>query len=207
MRDCGRRPKPKRLGDTHLPQSHTRAQAGAGCRRVFTAPASQDPRRLVCRRWPCSVAEIITWLDDHSRYALHVSAHARISGPIVLATFRQTVAEHGVPASTLTDNGMVYTTLRRPRRPQRLRLFFLPPYSPELNPDEWVWKNVKHDRVGRVSITSADDLKHRALAALHRLQNLPHLVRGFFADHQPVLHHSIDPATNESLSTSTECPF
>lgn len=29
---------------------------------------------------------------------------------------------------------------------RRLRLFFLPPYSPELNPDEWVWKNVKHDR-------------------------------------------------------------
>jgi transposase len=25
----------------------------------------------------------------------------------------------------------------------RLKLFFLPPYSPELNPDEWVWKNVK----------------------------------------------------------------
>lgn len=31
----------------------------------------------------------------------------------------------------------------------RLRLFFLPPYSPELNPDEWVWKNVKHDRIGK----------------------------------------------------------
>jgi transposase len=29
----------------------------------------------------------------------------------------------------------------------RLRLFFLPPYSPELNPDEWVWKNVKRDRI------------------------------------------------------------
>ena len=24
-----------------------------------------------------------------------------------------------------------------------LTLFFLPPYSPQLNPDEWVWKNVK----------------------------------------------------------------
>ncbi|MEV0591185.1 transposase [Nonomuraea cavernae] len=22
----------------------------------------------------------------------------------------------------------------------RLSIFFLPPYSPELNPDEWVWK-------------------------------------------------------------------
>jgi transposase InsO family protein len=54
--------------------------------------------------------EIITWLDDHSRYALHVSAHARITGRIVLDTFRETAAQHGFPASVLTDNGMVYTT-------------------------------------------------------------------------------------------------
>ena len=53
--------------------------------------------------------EIITWLDDHSRYALHVSAHVRITGPIVLASFRNAAAQHGYPASTLTDNGMVYT--------------------------------------------------------------------------------------------------
>ncbi|MCW2905210.1 MAG: Integrase catalytic region [Streptosporangiaceae bacterium] len=54
--------------------------------------------------------EIITWLDDHSRLALHVSAHPRITGPIVLATFRQACHQHGYPASTLTDNGTVYTT-------------------------------------------------------------------------------------------------
>jgi transposase InsO family protein len=53
--------------------------------------------------------EIISWLDDHARYALHVSAHPRITGPIVLATFRAAVAAHGIPHSTLTDNGMVYT--------------------------------------------------------------------------------------------------
>jgi transposase InsO family protein len=53
--------------------------------------------------------EIITWLDDHSRYALHLSAHPRITGPVVLATFRETTAKHGIPVSTLTDNGMVYT--------------------------------------------------------------------------------------------------
>ena len=39
-----------------------------------------------------------------------MTAHHRVTGPIVLATFRQTVAEHGIPASTLTDNGMVFTT-------------------------------------------------------------------------------------------------
>ena len=54
--------------------------------------------------------EIITWLDDHARYALHVTAHRRVTGPIVLASFRQAADLHGHPASTLTDNGMVYTT-------------------------------------------------------------------------------------------------
>ncbi len=54
--------------------------------------------------------EIISWLDDHSRYALSVTAHVRITGAIVVASFRGTVARYGIPASTLTDNGMVYTT-------------------------------------------------------------------------------------------------
>jgi transposase InsO family protein len=54
--------------------------------------------------------EILTWLDDHSRRALSVTAHPRVTGPIVLATFRRTVATYGIPASTLTDNGMVFTT-------------------------------------------------------------------------------------------------
>jgi transposase InsO family protein len=53
--------------------------------------------------------EIITWLDDCTRYALHVSAHRAITTPIVQATFRETARQHGIPASTLTDNGMVYT--------------------------------------------------------------------------------------------------
>jgi transposase InsO family protein len=53
--------------------------------------------------------EVISWLDDCTRYALHVSAHRRITTPTVLATFRETAGQHGIPASTLTDNGMVYT--------------------------------------------------------------------------------------------------
>jgi transposase InsO family protein len=59
---------------------------------------------------PGADCEILTWLDDCTRYALSVTAHRRVTGPTVLATFRATVAAHGVPASTLTDNGMVFTT-------------------------------------------------------------------------------------------------
>ena len=54
--------------------------------------------------------EILTWLDDHSRYTISVTAHTRVTGPIVVSTFRAAVAAHGAPASTLTDNGMVFTT-------------------------------------------------------------------------------------------------
>jgi transposase len=47
--------------------------------------------------------EILTWLDDHSRYALSVTAHARVTGPVVLLAFRAACEQHGIPAATLTD--------------------------------------------------------------------------------------------------------
>jgi transposase InsO family protein len=59
---------------------------------------------------PGGDAEILSWLDDCARYALSVTAHTRVTGPIVLASFRKAATQHGIPASTLTDNGMVFTT-------------------------------------------------------------------------------------------------
>jgi transposase len=64
----------------------------------------------------------------------------------------------------------------------RLELFFLPPYSPELNPDEWVNKNVKHDRIARAVPFTRDDLMKIAVEALERLKECPGIVRGFFGD-------------------------
>ena len=83
----------------------------------------------------------------------------------------------------------------------RLKLFFLPGYSPELNPDEWVWKNVKHDRIAKTGVTSKDDLKTKATTALRRLQKLPHLVRAFFQD--PNLAY----ITAYSILTASQSPW
>lgn len=69
----------------------------------------------------------------------------------------------------------------------RLQLVFLPGYSPELNPDEWVHKHTKHDNLGRTETSSRAELKHTARVALHRLQKLPATIRAFFAD--PHLHY------------------
>jgi hypothetical protein len=54
--------------------------------------------------------EILTFLDDHSRYALSVTAHQRVCTPVMVTKFDKTAGQHGFPASVLSDNGMYYTT-------------------------------------------------------------------------------------------------
>ena len=61
----------------------------------------------------------------------------------------------------------------------RLKLFYLPPYSPHLNPDEQVWAHVKRN-VSRQLVQSKEEMKCLALGALRRIQKLPALVKSFF---------------------------
>jgi hypothetical protein len=56
-----------------------------------------------------SAVEILNWLDDHSRYLLAATAYHRVAGLDVVASFIDTINTHGLPASTLTDDGSVYT--------------------------------------------------------------------------------------------------
>ncbi|WOQ69030.1 IS481 family transposase [Microbacterium limosum] len=53
--------------------------------------------------------EILNWLDDHSRKLLSCTVHHPVTGKTVVDTFLHCVDEFGPPASTLTDNGRVYT--------------------------------------------------------------------------------------------------
>jgi transposase InsO family protein len=62
-----------------------------------------------CRLADGGDVEIISWLDDHSRFLLWATAHAPVTGDVVVSTFLDVVDVHGIPASTLTDNGRVYT--------------------------------------------------------------------------------------------------
>ena len=68
----------------------------------------------------------------------------------------------------------------------RLRLFLLPPYSPELNPDEGVWREVKGHRLGRAGIFGFADLKSKALGALRHLARRPDKVRALFRTHTTI---------------------
>jgi transposase InsO family protein len=59
---------------------------------------------------PGADVEILCFLDDHSRYAISVTCHQPVTGPTVVAAFQKAVADQGIPASVLSDNGMVFTT-------------------------------------------------------------------------------------------------
>src|ERR1700689_2253468 len=62
----------------------------------------------------------------------------------------------------------------------RLRLFYLPPYSPHRNPDEMVWKHLKADTVGRMAITDKADFHTKVRASMRQLQNDPEKIRSFY---------------------------
>ena len=55
----------------------------------------------------------------------------------------------------------------------RLRLFFLPPYSPELNPDELVWNDLKNHILGRKAIFSPAQMRRVVLSRLRWMEKTP----------------------------------
>jgi transposase InsO family protein len=57
-----------------------------------------------------SDVEILNWLDDHSRLLLSCTVFDRVTGDHVVTSFSENINEYGLPASTLTDNGSVYTS-------------------------------------------------------------------------------------------------
>jgi transposase len=49
------------------------------------------------------------------------------------------------------------------------RLFYLPPYSPELNPDEPVWNHLKSHKIGYETIEGNKDFQESVRSIKHSL--------------------------------------
>jgi transposase InsO family protein len=117
----------------HLEQDGHRAPSTSTIRRILHAaqlitPAPRKRPKSSYRRWAAAQpnecwqsdfthwrladgtdVEILNWLDDHSRYLISCTAHTPVTGDTVVDTFVTAGNQHGLPASTLTDNGRVYT--------------------------------------------------------------------------------------------------
>jgi transposase len=62
----------------------------------------------------------------------------------------------------------------------KLRLFYLPPYSPDRNPDALVRKHLKADTVGRMTISSKEDFQNKVRSSMRQLQNDPKKIISFY---------------------------
>ena len=63
---------------------------------------------------------------------------------------------------------------------KKLELFYLPPYSPELNPDELVWNHLKNHTVGRSTVTDKNQFKKQVTGSMRSLQKNPEKIKSFF---------------------------
>ncbi len=61
----------------------------------------------------------------------------------------------------------------------RLSLEYLPAYSPELNPDEWVWRYLKHVELSNFAPLDLGELKVALRSAVQRIRMRPRLMRSF----------------------------
>jgi transposase len=62
----------------------------------------------------------------------------------------------------------------------RLELHFLPPYAPDLNPDEFVWSYMKTNGVSKKPLKQNESLQKRIAADLEEIGKNRRLVRSFF---------------------------
>jgi transposase len=62
----------------------------------------------------------------------------------------------------------------------RLELHFLPPYAPDLNPDEFVWNHMKNNGVSKKPLKKNESLRERVEKDLVALHNNQALVASFF---------------------------
>ena len=63
---------------------------------------------------------------------------------------------------------------------EKLKLFYLPPYSPDRNPDELVWKHLKADTVGRMVTIGKADFKAKVISSMRSLQKRPEKIVAFY---------------------------
>lgn len=65
---------------------------------------------------------------------------------------------------------------------KQIQLYFLPPYSPELNPDELLNQDVKTNAVGRRRAIDQADLMANVRGYLRSTQKMPYVVRSYFQE-------------------------
>lgn len=119
--------------------------------------------------------------------ALHFEVFTGSMNSAVFIDFcKKLVHDNAAPVFLIVDGARYHSSAAVRKHVEStagvLAIFTLPPYSPHLNPDEWVWNNVKNSRIYPAVARSQGHLFTIARDALAELKRLPETIRGFFGD-------------------------
>ncbi len=127
---------------------------------------------------------------QRDRISLYFRCHPQqsIRGPQVRDFLRQLTGHLQRPVVLIWDrlaahrSGIVKRWLLCHRE---VRVEFLPPYAPELNPVEYLWAYLKSNSLANVAVTEIEALTHMARRHSRKLQRRLSLLRSF-VDHSPL---------------------
>lgn len=144
------------------------------------APCGETPVVSVTgRRFSFNMISAVSPRGDF-RFMIHEGS---VTAPVFKTFLRRLMVGATKPVFVVVDGHPIHKSVlvRKYVESQegKLKLFFLPPYSPQLNPDEQVWAHVKR-QVAKRFVQDKDEMKRLAIGALRRIQKLPELVKSFF---------------------------
>lgn len=113
-----------------------------------------------------------------------MATEGSVTAPVFIQFLKRLICKAPRPVFLILDNHSVHRSSEVREFVKstngKLRLFFLPPYSPELNPDEHVWNYLKNHKIGRQGTKGGFDLYKRVESIMKSLQRLPEKIKSFF---------------------------
>jgi transposase len=139
------------------------------------------------RRFGCNMISTVT---NRGRLTFMVFKE-RFTGPVCMRFLRRLVRHRGRKVFLIWDGHPVHRSAAVRRwldaNRRRIRMFFLPGYSPELNPDEYLNNDVKSNAVGRQRPADQWEMIAQVRSYLRQTQGRPEIVRNYF-NHEDVAY-------------------
>jgi transposase len=113
-----------------------------------------------------------------------MATEGSVNSTVFIEFCKRLIANSEKPVFLILDNCSVHRSTEVCKFVEstsgKLRIFFLPPYAPELNPDEHVWNYLKNHKIGRQTTTGQWDLYTRVTKIMRALQKCPEKIQSFF---------------------------
>ena len=113
-----------------------------------------------------------------------MTIRGKINGDIFISFLKRLLVEDERPVYLIVDGHPVHRSKKVKEfidsTEGMLKLFYLSPYSPDLNPDELVWNHLKYHCVGKLLIKTRDELHKKVISYLKSLQRKPQIIKHFF---------------------------